>query len=448
MSALLKVQVNKRHKVVDRGKGVWLWDTEGKDYIDGSSGAMAANIGHGVEEVADAMSAQARKVAFAFTNQFTNAPAEELARRLADLAPGDLSQVFFVNSGSEASEHALRLSLQYWREQGRPGKTRFISRERSYHGMTMGALSLSGHDGRRADYGAYLHKMPGVPAAYAYRSDWGTLDPGAQGEAAARDWDRAILEAGAENVAAVILEPIVGAAGGALVPPEGYLRHVREICDRHDVLMIADEVITGMGRTGDWFACGHEGIVPDILTTAKGLSAGYAPMGAVILREHVAEALRTGSGASPYGHTFSGNPLGAATCLAVLDFMERHDVLGNVAARGREIEDGLRALAQRYPHMADVRGRGLLWGFEFVMDRETRTPPPAGFNATGRFVEACWEEGLVIYPAGVAPLNNACLVSPPLVITAEEVEELLARLDRALRVMETALADLADAVPS
>ncbi|NVK59559.1 MAG: aspartate aminotransferase family protein, partial [Rhodobacteraceae bacterium] len=213
----------------------------------------------------------------------------------------------------------------------------------------------------------------------------------------------------------------------------------REICDRHDVLLIADEVITGMGRTGSWFASGFEGIVPDILNTAKGLSAGYTPMGAVILRAPLVETIRQGSGLAPYGHTFSGNPLSAAICLAVLDYMEAHDVLGNVAARAAEMEAGLKALQQRYAHVADVRGRGLLWGFEFVMDRQGKTPPPAEFNATGTFVDLCWEEGLVVYPAGIKPLNNACLISPPLVITADELTELLTRMDRALAKMETRL---------
>ena len=440
MSALLKNDLAKSYQTVARGKGVWLWDTEGRDYIDGSSGAMTANIGHGVEEIADAMAAQAREVAFAFTAQFTNAPAEELARRLTALAPGDLDHVFFVNSGSEASEHAMRLALQVWRERGRPGKTRFISRQRSYHGMTMGALSMSGHDGRRGDFGDYLHAFPEVPPAYAFRSDWGDLPEDEQGAVAAAEWETAILAAGgADKVAAVIAEPIVGAAGGALVPPPGYFTALREICDRHDVLLIADEVITGMGRTGSWFASGFEGIVPDILNTAKGLSAGYTPMGAVILRAPLVETIRQGSGLAPYGHTFSGNPLSAAVCLAVLDYMEAHDVLGNVAARAVEMEAGLKALQQRYAHVADVRGRGLLWGFEFVMDRQGKTPPPAEFNATGTFVDLCWEEGLVVYPAGIKPLNNACLISPPLVITADELTELLARMDRALAKMETRL---------
>lgn len=443
MSALLKNDFNKDYQTVARGKGVWLWDTDGRDYIDGSSGAMTANIGHGVEEVAEAMAKQAKTVAFAFTGQFTNAPAEELARRLTALTPGDLNHVFFVNSGSEASEHAMRLSLQVWRERGRPEKTRFLSRQRSYHGMTMGALSMSGHDGRRSDFGSYLHAFPAVPPAYAFRSEWGELPEKEQGAVAAAEWENAILAMGADNVAAVFAEPIVGAAGGALVPPAGYFRHLREICDRHDVLLIADEVITGMGRTGSWFATGYEGIVPDILTTAKGLSAGYTPMGAVVLREPLVAAIREGSGIAPYGHTFSGNPLGAATCLAVLDFMEKQDVLGNVAERAREMEAGLQALQQRYPHMADIRGRGLLWGFEFVMDRQSKTPPPAETNATGRFVDFCWQEGLVIYAAGIAPLNNACLISPPLVITAEELQELLERLSRALAKMEAHLNSLA-----
>lgn len=437
-TALLKQRLDKSYPTIARGEGVRLWDTDGRDYIDGSSGAMTANIGHGIPEIAEAIAAQARQVAFAFRTQFTNAPAETLAQRLADLAPGDLNYVCFVNSGSEASEHAMRVALHVWRERGQPSKVKILGRERSYHGMTMGALSMSGHDARRPDYGPLLHDFPVVPAAYGYRSAWADLPEEDQWQAA-NDWERAILAAGPETVAAVIAEPIVGAALGAVPAPKGYFKRLREICDTHGVLLIMDEVITGIGRTGSWFASIDEGIVPDMITTAKGLSAGYTPMGAVLLREPLVAAMRDGSGNAPFGHTFSGNPLSAAACLAVLDHIERNDLLSNARARGQELADGLRDLSQRYPHMVDVRGRGLLWGFEFVMDRHHKTPPPADFNATGLFVTLCQEEGLIVYPAGIAPYNNAAILSPPLSITSSEVTELLARLNKGLARMEVAL---------
>lgn len=442
-SALLGHQLNNPAPTVERGEGVWLWDTEGRDYIDGSSGAMTANIGHGVAKIADVMRDQARTIGYSMYTQFSNAPAKALAKRLAALAPADIDHVFFVNSGSEAAEYAMRLALQVCKERGQPDKTMMLSRETSYHGMTMGALSLSGHNARRADFGTYLHAFPVVPAAYAYRSAWGDL-PEDEQWVAADEWEKAIVAAGPDKVAAIIAEPIVGAAGGALVPPKGYFRRLREICDQYGVLMIMDEVITGIGRTGVWFASEAEGVVPDIITTAKGLSAGYAPLGAVLVRAPLVKTLEEGSGLTPYGHTFSCNPIGAAVCMAVLDHIEDNDVLSNVAARGAELEAGLNALAQRYRHMADVRGRGLLWGFEFVLDRTNCTPPPADFNAAGRFVDLCKEAGLIVYPAGIAPYNNAALISPPLVITKDEVEVLLYRLDLGLAQMEVQLNEIAD----
>lgn len=442
-TALLKQRLDKRYPTVARGKGVRLWDIEGRDYIDGSSGAMTANIGHGVAEIAAVMQRQAEQVAFTFRTQFTNEPAEELARRLTAVAPGDLNHAFFVSSGSEAAEHAMRVALHIWRERGQPGKVKVLGRERSYHGMTMGALSMSGHNARRPDYGPLLHPFASVPAADAYRSAWGDL-PADQQWTAADDWERVLLAEGPETVAAVIAEPIVGAAAGAMPAPPGYFRRLREICDKHDVLLIMDEVITGLGRTGAWFASIDEGITPDMLITAKGLSAGYTPMGAVLIREPLVDSIRKGSGNAPFGHTFSGNPLSSAICLAVLEFIEQNDVIANARARGAELAAGLRDLSQRYRHMVDVRGRGLLWGFEFVLDRQDRTPPPAEFNATGVFADLCQAAGLIIYPAGIAPLNNAAMLAPPLTITSAEVTELLGRLSIGLAEMERRLDALSE----
>lgn len=434
-SALLKSNLGEDYPVVVHGEGVFLYDSEGKQYLDGSGGAMTASIGHGVAEIAQAMQAQAEKVAFSYRTQFTNLPAEELAARLTALAPGDLDWAFFVNSGSEASEFAIRAAVGHWRELGRPQKTKVLGRHSSYHGMTMGALSMSGHPARRPDYGSLLHAFPVAPPAYPYRfAEPGESDD-AYAERAAAAFEQAIMAEDPETVAAIIVEPIVGAAGGVLVPPRGYLGRLREICDRRDVLLIADEVITGLGRTGDWFACGQEGIVPDLLLAAKGLSAGYTPMGAVLMREHMVEVIRTHGGVAPFGHTFSGNPVGAATCLAVLDLLERERVLDNVALRGAQLEAGLRALAERYRYMADVRGRGLLWGFEFVLDRGTKQAPDPRLNAAGAFVRECFDEGLIVYPAGIAPLNNAAIISPPLVITESETSLLLERLERGLARM-------------
>jgi len=294
---------------------------------------------------------------------------------------------------------------------------------------------MSGHATRRKDYGTLLHPFPSVPPAYCYRCPWGQKPESCALECVTA-WERAILDADVETVAAVIVEPIVGAAGGVLMPPKGYFARLRAICDKFGVLLIVDEVITGLGRTGSWFACADEGLVPDLVLIGKGTSAGYTPMAAVILREHVVEAMRTGSGTAPIGHTLSANPLSAAVCLAVLHYMEKHELLRNSRERGVELRAGLETLALRYKHLADVRGRGLLLGFEFVSDKASRAAPPARLNAAGRFVDICLGEGLVVYPAGIAPFNNAIIVCPPLGISALEVQELLRRLDRSLAMME------------
>ena len=434
-SALLKSNIDQTYPIVVVGRGVFLYDDQGREYLDGSSGAMTANIGHGVEAVADAMRDQAAAVAFTYRTQFTNAPAEELATRLTELAPGDIDYAFFVNSGSEASEMAIRAAVGYWNERGRPSKAKVLGRAISYHGMTMGALSLSGHDARRGDYGPLLHPFAVAPPAYAYRFAYPGESESDYAARAAAEFEEAILAEGVGSVAAIIVEPIVGAAGGVLVPPRGYMQRLREICDRLDVLLIVDEVITGLGRTGAWFASADEGIVPDIILTGKGTSAGYTPIASVLLRSRVVEAFRDGSGIAPFGHTFSGNPLSAATCLAVLDYIEQNDLLANAQARGAQLEAGLRAIADEYSCVADVRGRGLMWGFEFVMDKESATPPPASRQTAALFVEECFARQLVVYPAGIAPLNNATLLAPPLVISEDEIDLMLSRLRSAVRAM-------------
>ena len=439
-SYLLKPNLSTNYPIVDRGEGPYLFDTDGRRYFDGSSGAMTANLGHGLREIADKMADQAATIAFTFRNQFSNVAAEKLARKLCELAPGDLDQAFFVNSGSEASEYAIRMSLHYWKERGLPGKTKILGRVISYHGMTMGALSISGHAGRRPDYGPLLHDFASVPPAYCYRCPFG-LEPDSCATECADAWETAIAAHGSDTVAAVIAEPIVGAAGGVLPPPPGYFRRLREICDRHDILLIADEVITGIGRTGAWFASEQEGIVPDIVLLAKGLSAGYTPMAAVLVRQKIVDAIARGSGSVPFGHTFSANPLSSSVCLSVVDYIERHDLLRNARERGAELHDALTALSQRHPCMVDVRGRGLLWGFELVRDRASRSPFDAKLNASGKFVSMCFDHGLVVYPAGISPLNNSIIVAPPLVVTADHIAELSAKLGAALLDFEADVAD-------
>ncbi len=410
-------------------RGAYIYDADGRDYLDGSGGAMTVSLGHGVPEVVRAIQAQAERLCFSYRTQFGNEPANELAQALVELAPSGIAHAFFVNSGSEASELAIRSSIQYWRERGQPAKTLILGREISYHGMTMGALSMSGHTARRSDYANLLHPLalgPSLPR------------PGDGAEAAVvedhrRQWTEAIGSVGADRVAALIVEPIVGAAGGALTPPPGYMRMLREVCDAQGVLLIADEVITGMGRTGRWFACDHDDVTPDVITVAKGLTSGYTPMGAVLYRDTLVEAMRSGSRSAPFGHTFSGNPLSAATALAVVRYLQSHAVLDNVAARSEQLRSGLLRLRVRYPQlMGNVRGRGLLLGFD-LFDPVRGGAPASSMNANTAFTDDCQAEGLIVYPAGIAPANHAAIVSPPLTISAEDADVLLSRLDAGLR---------------
>ena len=434
-TSLLSPDLNDPCAEIVAGRGVFLYDRTGRRYLDGCSGAIVANIGHGVAEIADAIATQARDLAFVYRTQFTSAPAEALAARLAALAPGDLDYVFFVNSGSEAMEAAVRLALQYWQERGEPGRRHIVSRRVSYHGMTVGALSLSGHAGRRRLLEPLLHTCPVAPPAYCYRCPFG-LQRDSCDLACADAIERLIETHGPQNVAAVVVEPVVGASGGAIPAPDGYLSRLRAICDRFGVLLVFDEVMTGLGRTGAWFACEHEGVVPDVLVVGKGLNAGYTPMSAVIARRPLIDVLRRGSGVAPFGHTHSGNPLSAATCLAVLDYVERHGLIAAARERGAELRAGLAALAVAHPIIGDVRGRGLLLGVELVADRTTRTRFRPTLAVAQRVVAAARAEGLVLYPAGVPETGDAVLVAPPLVISSAEVGELLEGFDAALERVE------------
>jgi adenosylmethionine-8-amino-7-oxononanoate aminotransferase len=398
-----------------RAQGAYIYDANGRDYLDGSGGAMTVSLGHGVQEIVDAIAAQARSLCFTYRTQFTNGPAEELADALVEVAPQGISHAFFVNSGSEASELAIRSSIQYWREQGQPEKTLILGRDVSYHGMTMGALSFSGHAARRTDYANLLRPLAVGPRISPFMEGPLATDI----EADRRAWSEAVAAAGADKV-------------GALTPPPGYLKMLREVCDAHDVLLIADEVITGLGRTGAWFACDHDEVTPDLITLAKGLTSGYTPMGAVLYRDRLVEATRNGSRMAPFGHTFSGNPLSAGTALAVLRYLKSHDVLGNVTARSAELREGLNALQREFPALVrNVRGLGLLMGFD-LLDPSTGAPPQPSMQAHALFVEDCQSEGLIVYPAGIAPDNHCAIVCPPLTISPADIQVLLARLKEGL----------------
>src|SRR5262245_13888307 len=417
--------------------GSYVYDDDGRAYLDGCSGAIVVNLGHGNPEILDAMRAQLDQITFSYRTQFSNEPAERLARQLAALAPGDLDYVQFTNSGSEAIEAAMRLAVQFWRERGRPGKYVVISRQVSYHGSTLGSLALTGHEPRRQAMAPLLPALPRIPAAYCHRCPFG-LTPQSCALECASALEAMIEEIGSENVAAFVAEPVVGAAGGAIPSPPGYLASIAEICQRHDVLLIADEVMTGLGRTGYWFGCDEAGVVPDLLVVGKGMSAGYVPIGGVLVSSRIQRAIRDGSGGSALGHTYSGNPLATATASAVVDYLVRHDIPARAGRMGAVLHKLLSEAVAERGVAADVRGRGLLLGVDFAPPhahtQARNGPGPAAAEAAANIVDsgitaeqvvsAAFAAGLLVYPAGADPQPRAVLVAPPLTISTGDLHRL------------------------
>ncbi|NIC07580.1 aspartate aminotransferase family protein [Billgrantia bachuensis] len=416
---------------VSHAKGVYLWDETGKQYLDGCSGAIACNLGHGRDDIREAMLAQLDRVAFTYRTQFENAPAVALGQALVDLTEGELEKVFFVSSGSEAVESALKLARQYFVAKGEPQRRHFVSLRPSYHGSTLGALGVTGYEPLEAPFADIVNASLKVPGPDFYRHA-GAGDAH-HVEHVLSDTRAAIETAGPETIIAFVLEPVGGASTGARMLDRHYLDGIRALCDEFGCLLILDEVLTGIGRTGAWFAYQHYGVMPDLLATAKGLGAGYYPVGAVLSRADIVDTVMA-SGGFQHGHTYAGNPLACATGLAVIEVMQRENVLDNVAARGHELKDGLQALKARFPWVGDVRGLGLLWGVELVTDATTKIPFPAEQNRFARITALAKEEGLLIYPRrtlnGVA--GDHFLVTPPLTIRADDIAELLARLERAM----------------
>jgi adenosylmethionine-8-amino-7-oxononanoate aminotransferase len=433
-SHLIKPVLGNDYPVISYGKGIYLYDKQGKQYIDGSSGAITANIGHGVEEIAEAMWNQAKHVSFVYRSQFTSDAAEYLAEKLADYAPGDLNSVFFVNSGSEATETALKIAIQYFQEQGIHTKNKVLSRWTSYHGITLGALSMSGHPLRRQRFTDLLEDFPVAPAPYCYQCPLKDSYPGC-GVRCADDLETIIQSIGPEQIAAFIAEPVIGASGGAIVPPDEYFSKIRAICDKYNILLIVDEVMTGMGRTGKMFAMNHWDVIPDIIALGKGMSAGYTPMAATIVSDRVMKEIENGSKIVMGGHTFSANPQSSAACLAVLQYMEKNNIQENAATVGEYLLNCLQRMQWKHSIIGDIRGKGLLCGVEFVKDPITREPFEMSSKVTDRLLSICFEKGLLVYPAvgGVTGFSgDSILVSPPLTITKEQVNDLIDILDQSI----------------
>ena len=418
--------------MLDRAEGIYMWDTDGKRYIDGSSGAMVSNIGHSNPAVLDAMRAQMAKSTFGYRLHFQTESSERLAAMTAALAPDGMNKVFFVSGGSEAVESTLKLARQYVLTQGQPQRTKVISRYPSYHGGTLGALSITGYAPMTAPFDPMMQRMPKIPAPRAYLDGLDPDDP-ATGLHYANMLEEKILEEGADTVLAFVLEPIGGASTGALVPPAGYMQRIREICTQHGVLLIHDEVMTGGGRTGRFFGAEHWDVVPDLISISKGFGGGYVPLGAMIARDDIVEAVM-GAGGFIHGFTYAGNPLACAAGCAVLEQIEAHDLIGNAARMGDRLADRLNGLMQRYPLIGDVRGKGLLMAFELMADRGSKAPLPTSLNAHARLVDIAYDNGLIIYSRRTrgGTSGDHFLVCPPMIVDEAQLDEITDMLDRSL----------------
>lgn len=425
--------LKKFYPVADRAEGVYIYDTEGKQYIDGSGGAAVVSIGHGVKEITEAMVRQAEKISFSHGSQFTSRAAIDLASKLVALSPEGLTRVYFLSGGSEAVETAIKMARQYQVERGKPQKYKVISRWTSYHGNTLGALALSGHTGRRRFYLPLIQHTPHIVPAYCYRCPF-EKNPEECHLECADDLEKTILYEGPDSVSAFIAEPIVGATAGALVPKDGYFQRIREICDRYDILLIVDEVMTGMGRTGKNFGIDHWKVIPDMIVVGKGLSSGYTPLFVVIAKEEIHRAIKEGSGAFIHGHTYGQNPLSCAIGCAVIDYLLKHDLITRSAKMGDYLLQRLQSLT-KFEMVGDIRGKGLFAGVEFVKDRKTKEPFDPQLRVNIHIANRAFERGLITYPGGGGAdgiRGDHLLLAPPFIITEKQIDQMVSILEESL----------------
>jgi len=434
-----------RHCHVDppkavRGEGCYLYDETGKAYLDGSGGAAVSCLGHGDPDIIKAVKAQVDALAFAHTGFLTSEPAEQLADLLVEHAPEGIDRVYLVSGGSEATEAAIKLARQYFLEIGQPERRNLIARKQSYHGNTLGALAAGGNAWRKSQFAPLLIEVSHIDPCYAYvlRQDDETSE--AYGLRAAQELEDEILRLGPETVMAFMAEPVVGATMGAVPAAEGYYKRVREICDRYGVLLILDEVMCGMGRTGHLFASEADGIAPDIVCIAKGLGAGYQPIGAMLCSGEIYDAIRAGSGFFQHGHTYLGHPVAAAAGLAVVTKLVGSGLVARAATQGEKLQSALVTAFGQHPHVGDIRGRGLFRGIELVEDRSAKTPFAPDRKVAGRIKAAAMEAGLICYPmpgTRDGKHGDHVLLAPPFIIEDAQIDELVGKLGTAI---EAALA--------
>jgi len=428
-------QTRQRRPQLDRAEGVYMWDETGKRYVDACSGAMVSNIGHSNANVLARMQAQMQKATFGYRLHFENAPAETLAARASACMPDGMDRVFFVSGGSEAVESCIKLARQYALAVGDASRYKVIARFPSYHGATLGALALTGYAPMTAPFAPMMQEMPKIPAPTCYL-DTDNLSDAQRGLRYADMLEAEIQRQGPETVLAFIMEPVGGAATGALVAPDSYYTRVRDICDRHGVLLIHDEVMSGAGRTGRFLASEHWGVVPDLIALSKGFAAGYVPLGAMVAPGWLVEPVLD-AGGFIHGHTYAGNPLACAAGLAVLDELEQQQLVANAARMGDVLHERLQQLMERFDFIGDVRGKGLLQAVELVADRDSMAPLPPEYMAAARLVELAYERGLILYwrRSRGGNAGDHVMVCPPLIVTRDQIDELTALLADALAAL-------------
>jgi len=439
-SHLLHRQLRGNYPLAASAAGCWITDAAGRKYLDASGGAAVSCLGHGHPDVLAAMHAQIDRIAYAHTSFFSTEVAEQLADALIATAPAGISHVYLVSGGSEAVEAALKLARQYFVEKGEPQRSRFIARRNSYHGNTLGALAVGGNAWRRRQFAPLLIDVEHVAPTYAYRDQRADETGEQYGARLAQEFEDTVERVGGENVIAFVAETVGGATSGALTPPPGYFKRIREICDRHGILLILDEVMCGMGRTGTLHACEQEGVAPDLMAIAKGLGGGYQPVGAVLIGQAVIDAIAAGTGFFQHGHTYIGHPVACAAALAVQRVLARDGLVGRCAAQGRRLREELDEAFREHPYVGDLRGRGLFQAIEIVADRGTKAPFDPTLKVNARIKKAAMDLGLMTYPMG-GTIDGArgdhVLLAPPFIISDDELDLVIERL---VAAVDTALA--------
>ena len=423
--------------------GMFIRDAEGREYLDASGGAAVSSLGHAHPEVMAAMHAQIDRLAYAHTSFFTSEVAEQLADELIGSAPEGMSHAYLVSGGSEAVESALKMARQYFVEIGQPQRTRFIARRQSYHGNTLGALAVGGNAWRREPFAPILVPATHVSPCYPYREQRADESAEQYGLRLAAELEAAILAQGADRVIAFVAETVGGATAGVLTPVPGYFKAVRAVCDKYGVLLILDEVMCGMGRTGSLHACEQEGVVPDLMTVAKGLGGGYQPVGAVLAQRRIVEAMSRGSGFFQHGHTYLGHPMACAAALAVQQVIRRDGLVAKVREDGIAFARMLAEALGAHPHVGDIRGRGFFWGIELVADRASKAPFDPALKVNAAIKKDAMSRGLLCYPFGGTVdgrRGDHVLLAPPFIATRQDLQEIAARLAASIDAVTRAAA--------